>query len=82
MDRRPAEVTILGGHFTPNCTVTFGDRTATGVEFVSDTTLRAMSPPHPAGAADVAVVCGTDRAVLPAAFTFDEVATRRRAVRH
>ena len=48
-------VTIMGTYFASPATVTIGGAMATGVTFVSDTTLTAMTPAGLAGAANVTV---------------------------
>ncbi|MEL4072713.1 putative Ig domain-containing protein [Ochrobactrum sp. GPK 3] len=49
------EVTFLGTGFRDVTTVTFGGAPASGFVIHDDSTITAMSPPHAAGAVDVAV---------------------------
>ena len=68
-------MTVSGTGFQPDATVTFGGVAATGVVVLSATSLTAMTPHHPAGAADVAVVNpGSQNATLVAGYTFVEPA--------
>jgi hypothetical protein len=48
-------VTIAGTRFTPDATVQFGSAPATGVTYVSPSTLTATAPPLAAGSVDVTV---------------------------
>jgi hypothetical protein len=66
-------LTITGTAFQPDAAVTIGGVAATGVVVASPTTLTAVTPHHPAGAADVAVVNpGSQSGTMPAAYTFLE----------
>ena len=68
-------VTISGTGFQPDATVTIGGVAATGVIVASATSLTAVTPHHPAGAADVAVVNpGSQIGTRSAAYTFVEPA--------
>ena len=48
-------VTIRGGGFVAGATVTIGGAAATGVVVVNSTTITALTPPHAAGAVNIAV---------------------------
>jgi|GEM_PF-375545 len=66
------EVTIRGNGFVEGCKVFFGEKEAQIKAFVYDTTISAVTPPHPAGAVDVKVQNpdgGT--AIKKAAFTYE-----------
>jgi hypothetical protein len=63
-------VTINGVNLRSNCTVGFGGVPATSVTFVSAVSMTATSPGHAAGAADVALACGSDTFSLANAFTY------------
>ena len=64
-------VTITGTNFLPGATVTFGGTAATGVTFVSQTQLTAVTPAHAAGAVNVVVTNSpTDTATLTGGFTY------------
>ncbi|HYC92472.1 MAG TPA: IPT/TIG domain-containing protein [Thermoanaerobaculia bacterium] len=62
--------TALGSHLTADCTLSFGGAPATELAAAADGTLAGVTPPHPAGTVDVALVCGTSRSLLPRAFTY------------
>jgi len=65
------EVTIEGSDLDLSAEVAFGMVAAQSVTFVDDTTLRAVVPPHAAGAVDVVVVNpGGRRTVFPDGYTF------------
>ncbi|HEV8435788.1 MAG TPA: IPT/TIG domain-containing protein, partial [Thermoanaerobaculia bacterium] len=61
---------ITGLNFNSPCSVTFGGNAASDVTFVSSNSLKATTPPHAAGPADVAVTCGTDHYTFANGFTF------------
>lgn len=65
--------TITGTNFQPGATISFGGAAATGISFVSPTTLTGDTPAHAAGAVDV-VVTNPDgqppAATLAGGFTF------------
>ena len=60
----------LGSHLTADCTLSFGGAPATELTAGAGGTLAGLTPPHPAGTVDVALVCGTSRSRLPRAFTY------------
>lgn len=60
----------LGSQLTADCTLSFGGAPATNLTLGSDGTLAGVTPAHPAGTVDVALVCGTSRSKLPRAFTY------------
>ncbi len=72
------DVTIKGHGFSEQCTVGFDRAVAVG-RFVDANTIRAVTPPHPSGAADVVVDCPGRVARAKGAFVYK--ATRRRSVR-
>ncbi|MDO8834884.1 MAG: IPT/TIG domain-containing protein [Vicinamibacterales bacterium] len=63
-------LTITGMNFASGATVTVGGVAATGVEFVSATSVRAVTGAAPAGAADVVVRVGNQAGILPGGFTY------------
>jgi PKD repeat protein len=63
-------VTLSGANLAANCTLLFGGAPATNVAFVSAGSLTATTPPHPAGAVDVLLTCGSDSFDLTGAFTY------------
>ena len=60
----------LGSQLSAGCTLSFGGAPAANVTLGSDGTLTGLTPPHPAGTVDVALVCGTSRSKLARAFTY------------
>jgi hypothetical protein len=74
-------VAISGKGFKGACTVAFGTAAATTIAVANETSLRAITPAHAAGVADVKVSCNGSQATLPGAFTFVRPA-RSRSVRH
>jgi hypothetical protein len=73
-------VTITGAGFQAPCTVRFGEIAATDVTIVDSGTIRANTPRHAPGVADVSVACGGSARTLAGAFTFKPA--RKRSVRH
>ena len=68
-------VTIAGTGFQPDAMVTVGGVAATGVVVASATSLTAVTPHHPAGVVDVAVINpGSQIGTRSAAYTFVEPA--------
>lgn len=63
-------VTITGTNFASGATVAIGGAAANGVTVVSATTIQAVTGARVAGTGDVVVTVGTERATLPAAFTY------------
>lgn len=63
-------ITITGTDFRAGSTVRVGGAAATGVVVVNATTIRAVTPARPEGAADVVVTAGSTSTTLPAAFTY------------
>ena len=63
-------VTLTGTNFASGATVTIGGVAATGVTALSSTSLRAVTGPRAAGAADVVVTVGTQSATLARGYTF------------
>jgi len=63
-------VTLAGTNFASGATVTIGGVAATGVTALSSTSLRAVTGPRAAGAADVVVTVGTQSATLARGYTF------------
>lgn len=63
-------VTLTGTNFAAGATVTFGGVPATSVTYVSDTTLRVVTPAHVAGAVDVRVTVGALSATQTGGFTY------------
>ena len=69
-------VTISGTGFQPDATLTFGGVAATGVVVASAASLTAVTPHHPAGAADVVVVNpGSQNGTLATGYMFVEPAS-------
>jgi len=69
-------VTVSGTGFQPDAAVTFGGVAATSVVVASATSLTAVTPHHPAGAADVVVANpGSQSGTLVAGYAFVEPAT-------
>jgi hypothetical protein len=65
------EVAIRGSAFTPGATALLAGAPLGETRFVGETELRIVTPPHPVGAVDVAVVNPTGLAHrLPLAFSF------------
>jgi hypothetical protein len=63
-------VTITGAGFAAGASVSIGFVPATKVVVVNSTTITCLTPAHAAGAADVMVVSGGARSVLPKAFNY------------
>jgi hypothetical protein len=63
-------VTIGGTNLSPSSTVTFGGAPATHVTWVNPNTLRAVTPPHAAGAVDVTVSAWGLSGTRAAAFVY------------
>lgn len=64
-------VTIRGPGMDPDMVVRFGARPAISLEFVSETMVRAVSPPGAVGATDVRIVTGDAQdATFPDAFDY------------
>jgi hypothetical protein len=63
-------VTISGANFAAASAVTFGGVAAASVTFVNETTLRAVTPAHVAGAVDVRVTTGSLFGTLSGGFTY------------
>jgi lysophospholipase L1-like esterase len=63
-------VTVTGANFAQGATVRIGGVAATNVVVVNATTLRAVTGPRAAGAADVTVTSNGVPATLPGAFTY------------
>lgn len=63
-------VTIKGHGFAQGATVDFGGEAGTNVVLVDESTLHAVTPPHPAGAVDVKVTVAGQTATLPGAFEY------------
>ena len=60
----------LGSRLSADCTLSFGGAPAANLTLGSDGTLTGLTPAHPAGTVDVALVCGTSRSKLARAFTY------------
>lgn len=63
-------VTVTGANFAAGATVAIGGVAATGVTVVGPTSLRAVTGPRAAGAADVVVTVGTQSATLARGYTY------------
>jgi hypothetical protein len=63
-------VTLTGTNFASGATVTIGGVAATGVTALSSTSLRAVTGPRAAGAADVVVAVGAQSATLARGYTY------------
>ena len=63
-------VTLTGTNFASGATVTIGGVAATGVTALSATSLRAVTGPRAAGAADVVVAVGAQSATLARGYTY------------
>ena len=63
-------VTLTGTNFASGATVTIGGVAATGVTALSATSLRAITGPRAAGAADVVVAVGAQSATLARGYTY------------
>ncbi|MEW9530781.1 IPT/TIG domain-containing protein [Microbispora sp. NPDC049125] len=63
-------VTITGKDFTLDTTVTFGGNAATGVNIVTPTTLKCVTPAHAAGAVNVVVTASGGSATKTGGFTY------------
>jgi hypothetical protein len=63
-------ITIAGANFGPGASVTIGGTPATGVVFVSGTTLTAVTPQHAAASVDVVVTVGANSGSLARGFTY------------
>jgi len=63
-------VTLTGTNFASGATVSIGGVAATGVTALSATSLRAVTGPRAAGAADVVVAVGTQSATLARGYTY------------
>lgn len=64
-------VTILGSGFQTGESVAFGGVTATSVQFISSTEIKAVTPASPAGTVSVSVsISASQTATLASAFTF------------
>ena len=72
-------VTIHGANLSSGCVAWFGTAQAS-LATATTTTATVVAPPHAAGTIDVALSCGSAKAMLPQAFTY--IATRGRAARH
>lgn len=72
-------VSVRGSDLASNCFVTFGALQGTS-EWISGSEIAATTPPHAAGAVDVAVHCGTSTATRSGGFRYVAPA-RRRSVR-
>ena len=76
-------VTIIGAGFTTALpvSVTFGGVTGTNVQVLSPTLLTVVAPAHALGAVDVVVNVGTAGATAVSAFSYQQFAKKRRAVK-
>ncbi|MGZ5476604.1 MAG: IPT/TIG domain-containing protein [Thermoanaerobaculia bacterium] len=76
-------VTINGAGFTTALpiSVTFGGETGTNVQVLSPTLLTDVAPAHAPGVVDVVVSVGTARATAASAFSYQQSAKKRRAVK-
>jgi heme/copper-type cytochrome/quinol oxidase subunit 2 len=76
-------VTINGVGFTTALpvSVTFGGVPGTNVQVLSPTQLTVVAPPHALGAVDVVVNVGTAHATAASAFSYQQPAKKRRAVK-
>jgi hypothetical protein len=63
-------VTVTGTNFAAGATLTIGGAAATAVAVASPTSLQAVTPARPLGAADVVVTVGGQSATLARGFTF------------
>jgi len=64
-------VTLIGTGFVPGDSVTIGGVAATSVVVTSATSIKAKTPAHDAGAADVVVANRGDRGTCTGCFTYD-----------
>jgi heme/copper-type cytochrome/quinol oxidase subunit 2 len=76
-------VTIYGAGFTTASTsVTVGGVAATNVQVIDPVTIHATVPVHAAGSGDVVVTVGATSATLHNGFSWQNAASKRRAVKH
>lgn len=78
------QITISGAGFTTALasSVTIGGVAATNVQVIDAVTMRATTPAHAEGSANVVVTVGATSATLTNGFTYATPSPKRRAVRH
>ena len=63
-------VTLSGTNVKGRCGITFGGISALNTAIAANNAVSTYTPPHAAGAVDVAIRCGTAEFTLPGAYTY------------